>query len=137
VPDLPENAGLTAAGFSAAAIASPATVAATAQCGSDVENDVAIMQGALALEHEGIAAYQIAAGSGLLTPGTMKVALVLQPGTTTTPRLGRTWQYNHKRPIIGLGGMTAKTVARGRRLLPRANRGDYHVVDVGWPEGKE
>jgi hypothetical protein len=34
------------------------------------------MQGALALEHEGIAAYQLAGASGLLTPGTLKVALI-------------------------------------------------------------
>ena len=39
-------------------------------------DDVAILQVALALEHEGIAAYQIAGGSGLLAPGTLKVALV-------------------------------------------------------------
>lgn len=39
-------------------------------------NDVSVMQGALALEHEGIAAYKIAAGSGLLSPGTIAVASV-------------------------------------------------------------
>lgn len=40
------------------------------------DGDVGILQGALALEMEGIAAYTIAGGSGLLTPGTLKVALV-------------------------------------------------------------
>lgn len=39
-------------------------------------SDVGIMQGALALEHEGIAAYRIAAGSGLLSAGTIAVASV-------------------------------------------------------------
>src|SRR5689334_20018989 len=38
--------------------------------------DVAILQGALALEHEGIAAYKIAAGSGLVSKGTIAVASV-------------------------------------------------------------
>jgi hypothetical protein len=34
------------------------------------------MQVALALEHEGIAAYRLAGGSGLLKPGTLKLAKV-------------------------------------------------------------
>jgi rubrerythrin len=38
--------------------------------------DVAVMQGALALEHEGIAAYRLAGASGLLQPDTLKVALI-------------------------------------------------------------
>lgn len=38
--------------------------------------DVTLMQGALALEHEGIAAYKLAAGSGLLSQGTIAVATV-------------------------------------------------------------
>ena len=37
--------------------------------------DVGVIQTALALEHEGIAAYQIAGKSGLLSPDTLKVAL--------------------------------------------------------------
>lgn len=36
--------------------------------------DVTIMDGALAIEHEGIAAYRVAAKSGLLKPGTLKLA---------------------------------------------------------------
>lgn len=38
-------------------------------------NDLGVIQTALALEHEGIAAYQIAGKSGLLSTGTLKVAL--------------------------------------------------------------
>ncbi|MEJ8839911.1 DUF4439 domain-containing protein [Ramlibacter sp. AN1133] len=38
--------------------------------------DVSVMQVALALEHEGIAAYRLAAGSGLLKAGTLKLAHV-------------------------------------------------------------
>ncbi|WP_449470162.1 ferritin-like domain-containing protein [Sphingobium chungangianum] len=37
-------------------------------------NDLGVLQTALALEHEGIAAYQIAGKSGLLSPGTLQVA---------------------------------------------------------------
>lgn len=40
------------------------------------QGDVGVLQGALALEHEGIAAYMIAGASGLLTPDVLKVALV-------------------------------------------------------------
>jgi hypothetical protein len=70
------KAGFTVASLGAAAIASPAAVAASTQTDASAGQDVAIMQGALALEHEGIAAYQIAGGSGLLTPSTTKVALI-------------------------------------------------------------
>ena len=38
--------------------------------------DIGVIQTALALEHEGIAAYQIAGKSGLLSPGTLKLALL-------------------------------------------------------------
>jgi rubrerythrin len=40
--------------------------------------DVQVMQGALALEHEGIAAYRLAGASGLLKPDTLKVALLFK-----------------------------------------------------------
>lgn len=38
--------------------------------------DIGVIQTALALEHEGIAAYQIAGKSGLLSPKTLKLAMV-------------------------------------------------------------
>lgn len=41
-----------------------------------VRSDVGVIQTALALEHEGIAAYRIAGKSGLLSPPTLKVALI-------------------------------------------------------------
>lgn len=40
------------------------------------DGDIAVLQGALALENEGIAAYSIAGGSGLLSAEVLKVALV-------------------------------------------------------------
>jgi hypothetical protein len=39
-------------------------------------NDLGVIQTALSLEHEGIAAYRIAGKSGLLSPGTLKLAVV-------------------------------------------------------------
>ena len=44
----------------------------------DVSKDVEIIQGALAGEHAGIAAYRIAGGAGLLLPDTLKVALLFK-----------------------------------------------------------
>ena len=39
-------------------------------------SDIGVVQTALALEHEGIAAYRLAGKSGLLSPGTLKLATV-------------------------------------------------------------
>ncbi len=47
-----------------------------AQSRADDQGDIGVIQTALALEHEGIAAYEIAGNSGLLSAGTLKVALV-------------------------------------------------------------
>ncbi len=44
----------------------------------DVSQDIEVIQGALAGEHAGIAAYRIAGGSGLLVPDTLKVALLFK-----------------------------------------------------------
>ncbi|HEY4367511.1 MAG TPA: ferritin-like domain-containing protein [Steroidobacteraceae bacterium] len=44
----------------------------------DISMDVEIIQGAIAGEHAGIAAYRIAGGSGLLAPDTLKVALLFK-----------------------------------------------------------
>lgn len=74
-----KSAGMAAAGAGlvalagAPALAAPAKKPAPAKAGG---GDVDILQTALALEHEGIAAYTIAAGSGLLTPDVIKVASV-------------------------------------------------------------
>jgi hypothetical protein len=61
---------------------------------SDTSGDVAVMQGALALEHEGIAAYEIAGRSGLLKPPTLKLALL--------------FQGHHKRHRDALAGLISK-----------------------------
>ncbi|HVU28808.1 MAG TPA: ferritin-like domain-containing protein [Sphingomicrobium sp.] len=61
--------GAGAAGFIAA---SPALAAAA----SKNRTDIGVIQTALALEHEGIAAYKIAGKSGLLSKGTLEVATI-------------------------------------------------------------
>ena len=63
-------AGTAVLGIGATCLMSGRAVAAVAQSG-----DLGVIQTALALEHEGIAAYRIAGKSGLLSPGTLKVAL--------------------------------------------------------------
>jgi hypothetical protein len=67
--------GLVAGAGLAGALATPAFAKSKR---SDTSGDVAVMQGALALEHEGIAAYEVAGGSGLLKPPTLKLALLFQ-----------------------------------------------------------
>ena len=44
----------------------------------DISKDLEIIQGAIAGEHAGIAAYRIAGASGLLAPDTLKVALLFK-----------------------------------------------------------
>jgi hypothetical protein len=70
---------MAAAGLGLAAIGGPLLAApkhAMRAKGSAAEGDIGVLQGALALEHEGIAAYRIAGGSGLLSKGVLDVALV-------------------------------------------------------------
>jgi rubrerythrin len=64
------GAGIATLGVGALSLVSGPAAAAGAKTG-----DLGVIQTALALEHEGIAAYQIAGKSGLLSPGTLKVAL--------------------------------------------------------------
>lgn len=45
---------------------------------ADAGQDVQILNAAIALEHEGIAAYQIAAGSGLLQPAVVQVGVTFK-----------------------------------------------------------
>lgn len=73
-----KTAGLAVAGMGALAVsASPAAAAARRAHGAaKTGGDIGVLQTALALEHEGIAAYSIAAGSGLLSADVIKVASV-------------------------------------------------------------
>jgi hypothetical protein len=71
------NAGLAVAGAGALAVTGLPALAASRRHGTAVphNDDIAVLQGALALEHEGIAAYMLAGGTGLLTPDVLKIAL--------------------------------------------------------------
>lgn len=69
------GAGTAALGLGLIAVTDSA-FAAPRRHSTTIASDVAVMQGALALEHEGIAAYRIAAGSGLLSQGVIQVATV-------------------------------------------------------------
>lgn len=48
------------------------------QASSSSAQDAALLNAAIGLEHEGIAAYQIAAGSGLLSKGVLEVGVLFQ-----------------------------------------------------------
>lgn len=52
--------------------------AATSKPGGDTAQDVSLLNAAIALEHEGIAAYQIAATSGLLQPAVVQIGVTFQ-----------------------------------------------------------
>src|SRR3546814_30167 len=65
------HAGMAALGVGASSLLPGRAVAAATP-----PDDIGVIQTALTLEHEGIAAYQIAGKSGLLSPGTLKLALV-------------------------------------------------------------
>jgi len=71
------SAGMAAAGLGLAGVAGTAGAATGKKhAASHGGSDLGILQAALALEHEGIGAYRIAGGSGLLSKGTLDVALV-------------------------------------------------------------
>jgi hypothetical protein len=68
---------LAGAGAATLAVSTASLFAGRAMASTMVQpGDVGVIQTALALEHEGIAAYRIAGKSGLLSPGTLKLALV-------------------------------------------------------------
>lgn len=68
--------GQVAAGLGLIAVSGAAAAVAPKAGSKDATRDASVMQVALALEHEGIAAYRLAGGSGLLKPGTLKLAKV-------------------------------------------------------------
>jgi len=71
------NARLSAASISALAFLG-GSASAAAKHAAGGAGDIGVINGALAIEHEGIAAYRLAGGSGLLSPGTLKAALVFK-----------------------------------------------------------
>ena len=101
-----QTAGFTLGGLGLlAAAGTPALGAGKSKPMAHANGDVGVLQGALALEHEGIAAYTIAGGSGLLTPDVLKTALVF---------LG-----HHKGPRDALADLIRK--AGGKPVEPKTN----------------
>ncbi|MBK0392600.1 ferritin-like domain-containing protein [Ramlibacter algicola] len=74
----PRRVFLGLAGLGLIAASTSAVAAGAKAKTKDVSNDASVMQVALALEHEGIAAYRIAGSSGLLKPGTLRIAQVFR-----------------------------------------------------------
>lgn len=69
---------LSVAGVSAFLGACATELGATDAAAQPTGQDVAILNAAIALEHEGIAAYSIAAGSGLLQPAVTQVGVTFR-----------------------------------------------------------
>lgn len=104
----PRRAFLGLAGLGLIAASTPAMAAGRKS--NDASRDVSVMQTALALEHEGIAAYRLAGGSGLLKPGTLKIAKV--------------FMGHHEQHRDSLAALIAK--AGGTPVQPQA---DGHYVE--------
>ena len=106
------KAGLVAGTGCMSAVITPAFARSKS---SDTSSDVAVMQGALALEHEGIAAYEIAGGSGLLKPPTLKLALL--------------FQSHHKQHRDALAGLIKK--AGGTPVAAKTNAEYTKALNLG------
>lgn len=72
------QAALSATAVALLAGVSGATARSAFAASGDMAGDTGILNVALALEHEAIAAYSLGAGSGLLKPGTLGVAVQFQ-----------------------------------------------------------
>jgi hypothetical protein len=107
------NVGFVAGAGIIGAVVSPAL--AKPKKSSDTSSDVNVMQGALALEHEGIAAYEIAGHSGLLRPPTLKLALL--------------FQSHHKQHRDALADLIKK--AGGAPVTPKTDAEYTKELDLG------
>ena len=96
--------------------ASTSALAAGAKSKSKAaSNDVSVMQVALALEHEGIAAYRLAGGSGLLKPATLKIAQV--------------FMGHHEQHRDSLAALIAK--AGGKPIQPQSDDEYVKALELG------
>jgi|TARA_R100000455_G_C6268931_1_gene124499 hypothetical protein len=73
-----EILGVTGKTLSAAAISLVLGSKIKTASAADASQDIGILNAAIALEHEGIAAYQIAATSGLLQPAVVDIGVTFQ-----------------------------------------------------------
>src|SRR3546814_1198072 len=75
-PALARRNFLAHAGMAALGVGASSLLPGRAVTAATPPDDIGVIQTALTLEHEGIAAYQIAGNSGWLSRGTLKLALV-------------------------------------------------------------
>jgi rubrerythrin len=92
-----------------------ASFAGRAAAATNPAADVSVMQGALAIEHEGIAAYRLAGGSGLLQPDTLKVALI--------------FKGHHEQHRDALANLISK--AGGKPVEPKPDADYVKELDLG------
>jgi len=92
-----------------------ASFAGHAVAAANPGGDVSVMQGALALEHEGIAVYRLAGASGLLRPDTLKVALI--------------FKGHHEQHRDALADLIRK--AGGKPVEPEADADYVKALDLG------
>lgn len=88
------SSGLALSGTAVALLAGRQALAAAADKSANPANDVAILNSAIAAEHEAVAAYAVGAGSGLL-----KGALL---------QLATTFQGHHRQHVDVLAGVVAR-----------------------------
>jgi hypothetical protein len=86
--------GLALSGTAVALLAGRQALAAAADKSANPANDVAILNSAIAAEHEAVAAYGVGAGSGLLKGSVLQLAT--------------TFQGHHKQHVDVLAGVVAK-----------------------------
>lgn len=73
-----QTGALTFSGMAVAVLGGVATARAGGITDDLVEQDIRILNTAIAAEHEAVAAYQVGAESGLLEPGVLQVAVAFQ-----------------------------------------------------------
>jgi hypothetical protein len=107
--------GQVAAGLGLIAASNAAVAASTKSGSKDASRDASVMQVALALEHEGIAAYRLAGASGLLKPGTLKLAKV--------------FMGHHEQHRDSLASLIAK--AGGKPVQPQSDDQYVEALNLG------
>ena len=89
-----QQAGALTLGAGAAGLFAVRPAAAAAP---KLRSDVGVIQTALALEHEGIAAYRLAGKSGLLSRGTLEVATIFMGHHEAHRNFLRNWSCRRAR----------------------------------------
>lgn len=73
-----ETGALTLSGVAVAMLGGASKIRAAGTTDGAIEQDIRVLNTAIAAEHEAVAAYQLGAESGLLEPDVLKVALAFQ-----------------------------------------------------------